>query len=130
MIIVKVSHPGSIVRRPEVNASYFQYFGMGRFKPASGFWRLVRDASDAYATGIVVLNPEFTDQNTRFWALLKSAKSRFSYSTKAGTIATNALDLSPAIARFQEECFKIFKANAHHRLREPTPWIGCAIDLS
>jgi hypothetical protein len=31
----------------------------------------------------------------------------------------NAVDLSAAIARFQEECFKIFKA--HHRLREPIP---------
>ena len=33
----------------------------------------------------------------------------------------NAVDLSAAIARFQEECFKIFKANAHHRLCEPIP---------
>jgi hypothetical protein len=33
----------------------------------------------------------------------------------------NAVDLSAAIARFQEECFKIFKANGHHRLREPIP---------
>ena len=34
----------------------------------------------------------------------------------------NAVDLSAAIARFQEECFKIFKANAHHHLREPIPF--------
>ena len=33
----------------------------------------------------------------------------------------NAVDLSPAIARFQEKCFEIFKANAHHRLDEPIP---------
>jgi hypothetical protein len=31
----------------------------------------------------------------------------------------NAVGLSAAIARFQEECFKIFKANAHHHLTEP-----------
>ena len=33
----------------------------------------------------------------------------------------NAVDLSAALARFQEECFKIFKANTHHRLSEPIP---------
>ena len=82
---------------------------------------MVPYASDAYATGIVVLNPEFADQNTKFWAMLKSARSRFSYSTSAGTISMNAVDLSAALARFQEECFKIFKANGHHRLREPIP---------
>ena len=68
-----------------------------------------------------MLNPKFSDQNTKFWAMLKSARSQLSYSTSAGTISMNAVDLSAAIARFQEECFKIFKANAHHRLREPIP---------
>jgi hypothetical protein len=33
----------------------------------------------------------------------------------------NGVDLPAAIARFKEECFKIFKANAHYRLREPIP---------
>ena len=70
---------------------------------------------------MVVLNPEFADQNTKFWAMLKSAKSRFSYSTSAGTITLNAANLPAAIAHFQDECFKIFKANAHHRLNTPIP---------
>jgi hypothetical protein len=68
-----------------------------------------------------VLNPKFADQITKFWAMLKSARSLFSYNSGAATISMDAVGLSAGIARFQDECFKIFKANAHHRLREPIP---------
>jgi hypothetical protein len=122
MAFIRISDPRSITGRPEVKPPpYYNFTAWADSNEPADFRFLVSDPSDAYATGIVVLNPEFADQNTKFWAMLKSARSRFSYSTNAGTISMNAVDLSAAIARFQEECFKIFKANAHHRLSEPIP---------
>ena len=115
-----------ITGRPEVKPpAFFNFTARADSNEPADFSFLVGYASDAYATGIVVLNPKFADQNTKFWAMLKSARSRFSYSTSAGTISVNAADLSAALARFQEECFKIFKANAHHRLSEriPLDWL-------
>jgi hypothetical protein len=87
---------------------------------------LVADKADATATGIVVLNPDFDDQNNRFWAMLKTAKTKVSYSTPSGTASVSVIDLAPAIARFQEECAKIFVANAHRKLQEPIPlnWLN------
>jgi hypothetical protein len=120
MAFIRISDPRSITGRPEIKPPpFFNFTAWADSNEPADFTFLVPYASDAYATGIVVLNPEFADQNTKFWAMLKSARSRFSYSTSAGTISMNAVDLSAAVARFQEECFKIFKANAHHRLREP-----------
>ena len=122
MAFIRISDPRSITGRPEVKPPpFFNFTAWADSNEPAEFTFLVGYASDAYATGIVVLNPKFADQNTKFWAMLKSARSRFSYSTSAGTISMNAVDLSAALARFQEECFKIFKANAHHRLREPIP---------
>jgi hypothetical protein len=122
MAFIRISDPHSITGRPEVKPPpYYNFTAWADSNEPADFRFLVSYPSDAYATGIVVLNPEFADQNTKFWAMLKSARSRFSYSTNAGTISMNAVDLSPAIARFEEECFKIFKANAHHRLTEPIP---------
>ena len=121
---IRISDLGSIAGtgHPEIKPSpYFKFTAWADSNEPADFTFLVGHASDEYATGIVLLNPEFADQNTKFWAMLKSARSRFSYNTSAGTISMNAVDLSAAIARFQEECFKIFKANAHHRLREPIP---------
>jgi hypothetical protein len=119
---IRISDPRSTTGRPEAKPPpYFDFTAWADSNEPAAFIFLVPYASDVYATGIVLLNPEFADQNTKFWAILKSARSRFSYNTNTGTISVNAVDLSPAIARFQEECFKIFKANAHHRLREPIP---------
>ena len=120
MAFIRISDPRSTTGRPE-HSPDFNFTAWADSNEPADFTFLVPYASDAYANGIVLLNPEFADQNTKFWAILKSARSRFSYNTSAGTISVNAVDLSPAIARFQEECFKIFKANAHHRLREPIP---------
>ena len=117
LVFIRFSDSRSINGPPP----YFNFTAWADSNEPAEFTFLVSNASDAYATGIVVLNPKFADQNTKFWAMLKSARSRFSYNTGAGTISMNAVDLSAAIARFQEECFKIFKANAHHRLREPIP---------
>jgi len=122
LVFIRISDPRSITGRPEVEPPpYFNFAAWADSNEPAHFTFLVSYASDAYATGIVMLNPEFADQNTKFWAMLKSARSRFSYSTSVGTISMNAVDLSAAIARFEEECFKIFKANAHHRLDEPVP---------
>jgi hypothetical protein len=122
VVFIRVYDPRSTTGRPEVKPPpYFNFTAWADSNEPADFTFLVGYLSDTYATGIVVLNPEFADQNTKFWAMLKSAKSRFSYTTSAGTISMNAVDLSAAIARFQEECFKIFKANGHHRLREPIP---------
>jgi hypothetical protein len=122
LVFIRISDPRSITGRPEVEPPpYFDFTAWADSNESAAFTFLVSNASDAYATGIVVLNPKFSDQNAKFWAMLKSARSQFSYSTSAGTISMNAVGLSPAIARFQQECFKIFKANAHHRLREPIP---------
>jgi hypothetical protein len=119
---IRISDPRPTTGRPEAKPPpYFDFTAWADSNEPADFIFLVPYASDVYATGIVLLNPEFADQNTKFWAILKSARSRFSYNTNTGTISVNAVDLSPAIARFQEECFKIFKANAHHRLREPIP---------
>jgi len=118
LAFIRISDPRSTTGRPEP-PPYFNFTAWADSNEPADFTFLVPYASDTYATGIVVLNPEFADQNTKFWAMLKSARSRFSYSTSAGNISMNAVDLSAAIARFQEECFKIFKANAHHRLDEP-----------
>jgi hypothetical protein len=122
LVFIRISDPRSITGRPEVKPPpYFDFTAWADSNEPAGFTFLVSNASDAYATGIVALNPNFADQNTKFWAMLKSARSRFSYNIGAETISMNAVGLSAAIARFQEECFKIFKANAHHRLREPIP---------
>src|SRR6266446_9901881 len=120
MAFIRISDPRSITGRPEVKPPpFFNFTAWADSNEPADFSFLVGYPSDAYAAGMVVLDPEFADQSTKFWAMLKSARSRFSYSTSAGTISMNAVDLSAAIARFQEECFKIFKANAHHRLDEP-----------
>jgi hypothetical protein len=120
LAFIRISDSHSNTVRPEAKpAPYFNFTAWADSNEPADFTFLVPYVSDAYATGIVPLNPEFADQNTKFWAMLKSARSRFSYHTSTGTISVNAVDLSPAIARFQEECFKIFKANAHHRLDEP-----------
>ncbi|WP_208867018.1 hypothetical protein [Bradyrhizobium sp. AS23.2] len=121
MAFIRISDPRSTTGRPEAKPTNFNFTAWADSNEPADFTFLVPYASDAYATGIVLLNPKFADQNTKFWAILKSARSRFSYNTSTGTISVNAVDLSPAIARFQEECFKIFKANAHHRLDEPIP---------
>jgi hypothetical protein len=122
LAFIRISDPRSIAGRPGVKPSpYFNFKAWADSNEPAAFTFSVGYASDAYATEIVLLNPEFADQNTKFWAILKSARSSFSYSTSAGTISLNAVNLSAAIARFQEECFKIFKANAHHRLSEPIP---------
>jgi hypothetical protein len=122
MAFSRISDSRSNTRRPEVKPPpYFNFTAWADSNEPADFRFLVSYASDAYATGIVMLNPESADQNTKFWAMLKSARSQFSYSASAGTISMNAVDLSAAIARFEEECFKIFKANAHHRLDEPIP---------
>jgi hypothetical protein len=122
LVFIRISDSRSITGSPEVKPPpYFNFTAWADSNEPADFTFLVSNASDAYATGIVVLNPKFVDQSTKFWAVLKSARSRFSYNTSAGTISLNAVDLSAAIARFQEECFKIFRANAHHRLREPIP---------
>ena len=122
MASIRISDPRSTTGRPEAKSPpYFNFTAWADSNEPADFTFLVPYASDAYANGIVLLNPKFADQNTKFWAILKSARSRFSYNTSTGTISVNAVDLSPAIARFQEECFKIFKANAHHRLDEPIP---------
>jgi hypothetical protein len=122
VVFIRISDPRSITGRPEAKPPpYYNFTAWADSNEPADFQFLVPYESDAYAAGIMFLNPEFADQNTRFWAMLKSARSRFSYNISTGTISVNAGDLSPAIARFQEECFKIFKANAHHRLREPIP---------
>ena len=120
MAFIRISDPRSITGRAEVKPPpFFNFTAWADSNEPADFSFLVGYPSDAYAAGMVVLDPEFADQSTKFWAMLKSARSRFSYSTSAGTISMNAVDLSAALARFQEECFKIFKANAHHRLDEP-----------
>jgi len=123
LAFIKIVGPRSIAGPAEIKPPppYFKFTAWADSNEPADFTFLVGHASDEYATGIVLLNPEFADQNTKFWAMLKSARSRFSYNTSAGTISMNAVDLSAAMGRFQEECFKIFKANAHHRLREPIP---------
>jgi hypothetical protein len=122
LVFIRISDSRSITGSPEVKPPpYFNFTAWADSNEPADFTFLVSNASDAYATGIVVLNPKFVDQSTKFWTVLKSARSRFSYNTSAGTISLNAVDLSAAIARFQEECFKLFRANAHHRLREPIP---------
>jgi hypothetical protein len=126
MTLVKIIDHSSVVWRPDVRAFYFNFTAWADSERPSDFSLLVTDKSDAMATGIVVLNPAFSDQHTRFWAMLKAARTKFSYSTPSGTVSVSAVDLAPAIARFQEECAKIFIANAHGKLQEPIPlqWLN------
>lgn len=124
--IVNISDQSAVVWHPDVKAFYFNFTAWADAGTLSDFSLLVREKGDRTASGIVVLNPDYADQNTRFWAMLKSARSNFSYSTKAGTLTVDAVDLAPAIARFQQECAKVFLANAHKRLSEPIPreWLN------
>jgi hypothetical protein len=121
MTLVKITDHASVVRRADVGAFYFNFTAWADAGPPSDFSLLVRDRDDDMATGIIVLNPDYSDQHTRFWAMLKAARTKFSYSTPSGTASVSAVDLAPAIARSQEECAKIFIANAHGKLREPIP---------
>jgi hypothetical protein len=102
MTLVKITDHSSIVWRPDVKAFYFNFTAWADAGPPSDFSLLVADKSDASATGIVVLNPAFSDQHTHFWAMLKGARAKFSYSTPSRTVS-NTVDLAPAIARFQED---------------------------
>jgi hypothetical protein len=124
--LVKIIDHSSVVWRPDVKAYYFHFTAWADSGPPSDFSLLVADKSDVTASGIVTLNPAFDDQHTKFWAMLKAARTKFSYSTPAGTVSVNAVDLAPAIARFQEECAKIFIANTHKKLHEPIPlhWLN------
>jgi hypothetical protein len=124
--LVKIIDHSAVVWNPDVKAFYFHFTAWADDGPPSDFKLLVADKSDTSATGIVVLNPEFNDQITRLWAMLKAARTRFSYSTQSGTVGVSTVDLAPAIARFQEECAKIFVANAHRKLKEPIPleWLN------
>jgi hypothetical protein len=122
LVLIRISDPRAIAERPEVKLPpYFNFAAWADSNHPADFTFLVSNPSDAYAAGIVMLNHQFADQNIKFWAMLKSARSRFSYNTGAGAISTNAVGLPAAIARFQEECSKIFKANAHRSLHEPIP---------
>ncbi|WP_130578846.1 hypothetical protein [Bradyrhizobium sp. Leo170] len=126
LMLVKIIDHSAVVWNPDVKAFYFHFTAWADDGPPSDFKLLVADKGDTSATGVVVLNPEFNDQNTRLWAMLKAARARFSYSTPSGTVRVSAVDLAPAIARFQEECAKIFVANAHRKLKEPIPmqWLN------
>jgi hypothetical protein len=126
MTLVKIIDQSSVIWRSDVKAFYFNFTAWADAGPPSDFSLLVAEKSDATATGIVVLNPDYNDQYTRFWAMLKAARTKFSYSTPSGTVSVSAVDLAPAIVRFQEECAKIFIANAHKRLGEPIPlhWLN------
>jgi hypothetical protein len=126
MTLVKITDHSSVVWRPDVKAFYFNFTAWADSERPSDFSLLVADRSDAMATGIVILNPAFNDQHTQFWAMLKAARTKFSYSTPSGTFSMSAVDLAPAIARFQDECAKLFIANAHGKLREPIPttWLN------
>jgi hypothetical protein len=121
IVLIKIIDYSFVVWRSDVKAFYFNFTAWADAGEPSDFSFLVADKSDTTATGIVVLNPDFDDQITRFWALLKTARTKFSYSTPSGTVSVSAVDLAPAIARFQEECAKIFNANAHRKLQEPAP---------
>ena len=99
LVFIRISDPRSITERPEVKPPpYFDFTAWADSNEPADFTLLVSNASDAYATGIVVLNPKFADQNTKFWAMLKSARSRFSYNTGAATISMDAVGLSAGIA--------------------------------
>lgn len=126
MTLVKIIDHSSVVWRPDVKAFYFNFTAWADSGRPSDFSLLVADKGDAMASGIVVLNPDFSDEHTQFWAMLKAARTKFSYSTPSGTASVSAVDLAPAIGRFQEECAKIFIANAHRKLQEPIPlqWLN------
>ena len=69
LAFIRISDPRSITERPEVKPPpYFDFTAWADFNEPAGFTFLVSNASDAYATGIVVLNPKFADQITKFWA--------------------------------------------------------------
>jgi hypothetical protein len=126
LTLVKIIDKSSVVWNPDPKAFYFHFTAWTDDGPPSDFSLLVAGKGDTSATGVVVLNPEFDDQNTRLWAMLKAARTKFSYSTPSGTASVSAVDLAPAIARFQDECAKIFIANAHRKLQEPIPlpWLN------
>jgi uncharacterized membrane protein YsdA (DUF1294 family) len=84
MTLVKIFDPSSVVWRSDVKAFYFNFTAWADAGSPSDFSLLVADKSDAMVTGIVVLNPDFNDQHTRFWAMLKAARAKFSYSTPSG----------------------------------------------
>jgi hypothetical protein len=121
VVLVKIIDHSFVVWRPDVKAYYFSFTAWADAGPPSDFSLLVANKSDATASGIVVLKPDFNDQHTRLWAMLKAARTKLSYSTPSGTISVSAVDLAPAIARFQEECAKLFTANVHGKLKEPIP---------
>jgi hypothetical protein len=86
MTLVKITDHASVVRRADVGAFYFNFTAWADAGPPSDFSLLVRDRDDDMATGIIVLNPDYSDQHTRFWAMLiKAARTKFSYSTPSGT---------------------------------------------
>jgi hypothetical protein len=75
LTLVKVTDPASVIWRPELRAYYFHFTAWADAEHPSDFSFLVADKSDATASGIVVLNPAFDDQHTRFWAMLKGART-------------------------------------------------------
>jgi len=69
LAFIRISDPRSIIGLPEIKPPpYFDFTAWAVSNEPTEFTFLVSNASDAYATGIVVLNPKFADQITKFWA--------------------------------------------------------------
>jgi hypothetical protein len=69
MTLVKIIDHSSVVWRPDVKAFYFNFTAWADAEQPSDFSLLVADKDDAMASGVIFLNPSFTDQNTRFWTV-------------------------------------------------------------
>jgi hypothetical protein len=64
LVFIRISDPRSITGRPEVKPPpYFDFTAWADSNEPTGFTFLVSNASDAYATGIVVLNPKCLSGN-------------------------------------------------------------------
>jgi len=126
-VMIPVTDQSAVTWDAERKAHYFNFTAWSdAAKPYDFHLYLMEGASNADAMATLNPDPALKSQDTELWGMLKSARSRFAYSTKAGTVGINATDLPPAIDRFEKECAKIFIANAHKRLREPIPldWLN------
>jgi hypothetical protein len=74
--LVKITDQSAVVWNPVPKAFYFNFTAWADEGPPSDFSFWVPDKSYDMASGIVVLNPDFTDQHTRFLGAAQGRKGQ------------------------------------------------------
>jgi hypothetical protein len=107
-VLLKVIDSQSLSWDAKREGNYFRFTAWADSNPPKDFSFYVDPTPPLVAQIVVSLNPDLIAPSQDFWHLLKSAKTKFSYSTTAASYSFDATDLQPALTRLEESCAKIF----------------------